>query len=694
MTDENWQGINLKGGNPTIKDNVINFISSERERVKSNPPQSIPYTGVANFVGRQQELETLHQALQKRDRVAISAVAGMGGIGKTELATQYAREYQNDYPGGICWLTARNANLAVEIVRFVTLKMNLKIPPELAGKPLTLQQQVDFCWDKWQPPEGLVLVVLDDVNDWRNCRDILPNVNRFRVLITTRRRNIDPNLVEEISLEVLSTDAAVELLTSLLGKKDKRVQTAPQTATDLCERLGNLPLGLHLVGQYLANDPDLSLAEMLNRLRLQDEALNPPEQQLQQSVSLAQRGVKAAFELSWQELDLNTQKVAEFLSLFAPSIIPWELVEFINESLNWEGTALNQAKKQLYKLHFIERVEAKDGYYKTHPLIREFLQEKLANSKQADELTQAFATTFVKIAQKIPDAPTLKLIASIKDVIPHLEEVANYLTNFLKDEDLISSFIGVTRYYQSQGLYDLAEPWEEKCLSAAKNRFGNDHPDVAARLNNLALLYSSQGHYSEAEPLYLQALELMQRLLGNDHPSVAASLNNLAGLYKSQGRYSEAEPLYLQALELTQRLLGNNHPDVATGLNNLALLYSSQKRYSEAEPLYLQASELWQRLLGNDHPDIATSLNNLAGLYYSQGRYAEAEPLFLQALELCERVLGVNHPNTVNIRKNLAYLQAQRSRKNSSQRSWQQKISHFISHLINKIREFLRRPRN
>ena len=161
-------------------------------------------------------------------------------------------------------------------------------------------------------------------------------------------------------------------------------------------------------------------------------------------------------------------------------------------------------------------------------------------------------------------------------------------------------------------------------------------------------------------PLYLQALELWQRLLGQEHPNVASSLNNLANLYNSQGRYAEAEPLYLQALELSQRLLGQQHPHVASSLNSLALLYKSQGRYAEAEPLYLQALELRQRLLGQEHPDVALSLNNLAYLYYSQGRYAEAEPLYLQALEIAERQLGVNHPNTISIRKNLQSLREQR----------------------------------
>src|SRR4028118_34116 len=98
----------------------------------------------------------------------------------------------------------------------------------------------------------------------------------------------------------------------------------------LCEWLGYLPLGLELVGRYLAEDPDLSLAEMLERLkaqRLQDEAIDLDEQQMQNTFSTAQRGVRAAFELSWQELEPVTQRVAQLLSLFAPTVFLWGWVE-------------------------------------------------------------------------------------------------------------------------------------------------------------------------------------------------------------------------------------------------------------------------------------------------------------------------------------------------------------------------------
>ncbi|MEQ8386704.1 MAG: tetratricopeptide repeat protein [Coleofasciculus sp. A1-SPW-01] len=85
----------------------------------------------------------------------------------------------------------------------------------------------------------------------------------------------------------------------------------------------------------------------------------------------------------------------------------------------------------------------------------------------------------------------------------------------------------------------------------------------------MANLYYVQGRYGEAEPLYQKALELYKRLLGDDHPDVASSLNNLAYLYSSQGRYGEAEPLYQQALELCKRLLGDDHPNTITVRENL-----------------------------------------------------------------------------------------------------------------------------
>jgi hypothetical protein len=77
----------------------------------------------------------------------------MGGVGKTELATQYASTHEADYPGGICWLNARDTNLAAEILQFAQLYMNLEVPQELGARPLNLEEQVAWCWQNWYTPQ-------------------------------------------------------------------------------------------------------------------------------------------------------------------------------------------------------------------------------------------------------------------------------------------------------------------------------------------------------------------------------------------------------------------------------------------------------------------------------------------------------------------------------------------------------------
>lgn len=492
-----------------------------------------------------------------------------------------------------------------------------------------------------------------------------------KVAAKVRRQSLKP------SPEVLSLEAALDMLTSLVGaKRISREVGAQLVAPLLCAWLDYHCLGLELVGRYLKENQALSLTQMLERLQAQEsdlEIIDSNEPQRQKNQRTLQGGVKAAIELIWQDIDPLTATIGQFLSLFAPGIIPWKIVEKVQETfpqLYWKKTDINRAKKQLCNWKLITPVEGREGCWKIHPLIRKFLQAKLANSEQAEDFKRIFVKTMVEYSHKIPDVIKPQAIESLKDtIIPHLEEVAQNLTVFIRDEDLLWLFDRLGRFYKSQGLYGQAELWFVQCLSVAQERLGSVHPDVVATLNNLALLYQAQGRYDEAELIYEEALEMKKHLLESDHPDVPVILNNLALLYHSQGRDSEAQVLCARALELRQCYLGNEHIDVATSLNNLALLYYSQGEYNEAEPLYIQALELRKKLLGNDHPDVATTLSNLALLYYSQGRFNKAQPMLLQALEISEKVLGVNHPNTVIFRDNLANFRAKIADKNPW---WQQ----------------------
>jgi NB-ARC domain len=345
----------------------------------------------------------------------------MGGVGKTELATQYVRRHEVDYSGGICWLTSRESDLANELVQFFLLHMDQKVLEKFKQirTEQDLKQQLEWCWQHWKPSEGLVLVVLDDVTDLGSCRGMLPTGNRFRVLMTTRLRRLDTNFFD-LPLDVLSPQKALEFLADL--ESEERVKCEYQIAEELCEWLGYLPLGLELVGRYLAEDPDLSLAEMLERLkalRLQDEALDLSEQQMQQTFSTARRGVRAAFELSWRDLNPISQRIGQLLSLFKPTVIPWELVTFSSEtqSLSWTPKEINSAKNQLYNLSLIQRIEDKKYYYKIHPLLRDFFQAKLAVSELASKITETFSAAIEAFYNKLANDILEPNINNIEDQV-------------------------------------------------------------------------------------------------------------------------------------------------------------------------------------------------------------------------------------------------------------------------------------
>jgi len=611
----------------------------EKEQVKLNPPNNLPFSNVREFVGRSSEMSTLHEKLQKGVSVVISAISGMGGVGKTELALQYSRYHweKNHYPGGVCWLEARQGELGTEIVNFARSQLDIN-PPE----GLELKAQVQYCWRHWI--EGDVLLVLDDVVAYEDIQAYLPpSSSRFKILITTRHKDLLSSC-EELDLEVLEPKAAQELLIAYIG--EERWNRDKEEAEGICADLGYLPLGIQLVGSYLKKKPDLSLQKMRQRLGLEHRSLQEPSGDM-----TAKRGVKAAFELSWQELNSEQQRLAGLLSLFALAPIPWSAVEQCLPGEDEEE--LEDNRDEMVNLSLLSRKEK--GFYQLHQLIREFFQGK-ENVDHMSSMKERVCEVMVAIRSEISQTPTLQDIERFTPYIPHLQEVATVLTEWVKDEDLIWPFVGLGRFYRGQGTYEEARPWFEECLSVTRSRLGEEHPYVADSLNNLARLYYSQGKYSEAERLYEEALAMSKRLLGEEHSDVADSLNNLGLLYKSQGRYPEAESLYIEALEMTKRLLGKENPDVANSLNNLGLLYISQGKYPKAEPLLKEVLEMRKRLLGEEHPDVADSLNNLVAFYDSQRKYTEAEPLYKEALEMMKSLLGKEHPDVADSLNNLALL--------------------------------------
>lgn len=338
-------------------------------------PNNLNRRGILNsewFVGREKALTDLHEKLKDNKPLAIAGVVGMGGVGKTELAIQYARQHWQDYKGGVIWLAGERA--VNDLLGFAQSQLFPKFKlADLGDVPV----QLGYCWRNWpaqgDPPQP-VLLIFDDVTDYRTqVQPCLPEDSRFRVLLTTRERFQGINRLE---LDVLDSQDALTLLEHLVGVD--RVHGEAKTAAELCEWLGYLPLGLELVGNYLQEE-ECSFAELFKALKdRKRKVLHHPSLIQPEPTMTAQYGVAAAFELSWERLDLDARFLGAYLSVFASAPIRWELVVAPGEASSATEEALQTARRKLVRLSLLKRVGTMVQF---HPLIREFFIEK----RESDE---------------------------------------------------------------------------------------------------------------------------------------------------------------------------------------------------------------------------------------------------------------------------------------------------------------------
>ncbi|MEM7760987.1 MAG: NB-ARC domain-containing protein [Cyanobacteria bacterium P01_A01_bin.40] len=217
------------------------YINVERDNhpsLESNSSENIPSnltrTGSANFVGREEQLVKVYELLKHNETVSISSIAGMGGIGKTELALQYAKNYRQHYPGGICWFSVRGESLVTQIIEFARSCLNIFPPDELQSD----QAKLNYCWRQWRKETSLI--ILDDVPDYdqfyrEQIAPYLPPVtSNIRVLMTSRE--LSGSNILSIDLDVLTEDKALKLLRKLTSVQ--RINAELELAKNLCKWLG------------------------------------------------------------------------------------------------------------------------------------------------------------------------------------------------------------------------------------------------------------------------------------------------------------------------------------------------------------------------------------------------------------------------------------------------------------------------
>lgn len=657
----------------------------------------IPYARNRFFTGREEILEDLHTSLHSGRTAALTqAISGLGGIGKTQTAIEYAYRYQHEYEH-IFWVKADTREGAIADMLAIALRLNLREYQEQD------QALVLAAVKRWFTQHERWLLIFDNADNLDLIRDMLPSTTQGHTLLTTRSQIVG-NTARRIDLPIMNPALGATLLLrrATILNDDAPLDKAPaadQThAKEISRLMGGLPLALDQAGAYI-EETGCGVETYLQRY------------QTRQADLLKRRGhngkdhpdpVATTWSLSFEKVQQENPSAADILRVCAfldPDAIPEDIIikgaSVLGPTLQHVGedeTQLDEAIGALRKYSLIRRDP--NGTLTIHRLVQAALKQAMKKSEQrrwAERAVRAVNLVFPDVdydtwllcQQYLPHAQSCaNLIEQWDMAFAEAARLLNKAGYFLYDQaqyslaeplfqralairekvlgaehrETATSLNNLGALYDDLGIYEQAEPLYKRALVIRERVLGTEHSGTATSLNNLALLYKRQGKYEEAEPLYKRALAIDEKVLGAEHPETATDLNNLAELYKAQGKYEEAEPLYKRALAIREKMQGAEHPETATYLNNLAELYKTQGKYKQAESLYKRAIEIREKMQGMEHPYIAVNLNNLALLYHNQGKYEEAELLLKRALAIFEKVLGAEHPNTVLVRENYALL--------------------------------------
>ena len=637
------------------------FASIDKETAFPKAVWNVPFHRNPFFTGRENQLRQLHNSFTANEATALIpalAISGLGGIGKTQIAVEYAYRYSQDYQA-VLWTRAHTVEALVS--GFVAIAELLQVSQQEQDRHKIVQAVKDWLrtHDRW-------LLILDNADDLTLVRDFLPKAGAGHLLLTTRAVCMG-QLASRMEVETLDQETGALFLlrrAGVLATGSSLDHAAPGDlvlARELVGKMGGLPLALDQAGAYI-EETQCSLADYLclysgHRAVLLQERGGPlpdhPE------------SVATTWSLSFAAIEQTTPVATDLLRVCAflqPDAIPEEIMlegaQFLGSQIQAFATdplALNRAMNALLSYSLIRR-NPTERLLTIHRLVQAILYDAMGKQEREQRIAcvvQALNAAFPETRESV----TYEMWEQCKRLTPHVLHCVGFAISQSTDNGALAALLTKTAdYLRERAQYTESESLYRQALHIWKRAPEPDHPGVAHVLNGLASISRDQGKYEQAESLYLRALNIYEHTLGSDHPLVAHAINGMANVYSDQGKDEQAEPLYQRALHIWQRALGPDHPLVAHAFNGLANVYRDQGRYEQAELLYWQALHVWKHVLGPDHPGVADLLNNLAELYSKQGKHDQAEPLYRRALSIREHALAPRHPDLADTLHGLAAL--------------------------------------
>jgi tetratricopeptide (TPR) repeat protein len=635
-------------------------------------------SGSHRFVGRLTELWKVHDLLHRSTGLAgageagraVALVSGLGGVGKSLLAAEYAHLFASRYPGGVVWLSAaghdptgaaltakqskataltakQSKNAADTAITELARRLNVERSPRSDLSNLDHSTLRGWVASEIDSRGRAVLWIVDDIptrldaaglDAWR-CPGPL-----VHELITTRDRG--HSRFQAVNLDVLRPADALSLLTQ--GRPLPPAERVEAEA--LAEELGYHPLACDVAGLYIAGST--SFASYRRRLAGNIDQFDELASQLADQLPGGHaREITATLATSLKQLSPRAWQLLWLAGFFAPAPIPrWLLVRVFAALTTGDDDAAELALNQaLHDRHC-------DGLWSYDPTSTAVTVHVLVSATataldhpplERELVRQAANVALTGVFRLGPDMDGEEVSAEERwGYLSVQNEVVVHARYFAADQDADPELLnGLALFESAAGRHVAAAELYRGVLTWDQRILGGDHPDTLITRKNLATAYELAGSLVDAPLQHEQVLIDSERILGADHPDTLTSRSYLANAYRAAGRLGEALLQYERTLADRQRILTADHPDTLTSRHNLAVAYDEAGRLDEALPLYEQTVTDYERILGRHHPNTLDSRDSLADAYREAGRLDKALPLYEQSLADSERILGHDHPD-------------------------------------------------
>jgi TIR domain/Tetratricopeptide repeat/NB-ARC domain len=585
------------------------------------------------FTGRDEMLVAIRERLAAGGRAVVQALQGMGGVGKTQLAIEYAHRFAGAYELA-WWIDAEQGSLIGD--QFAALGAELTCVPAGASAQ-TVRSEVlrDLRErDRW-------LLVFDNAESAEDVMAWLPG-GGGHVLITSREHGWT-EVAAPVEVDVLARAESVALL------RDRVSGLAEDDADRLADELGDLPLAIAQAAGYLAGT-GISTAEYLDLLHTRAGQILGLGRPVSYPMSLA-----AATQLAADKLARDDPAAAELANLcafLAPEPIPEDLFTGAADKLAgplatragdpfaWRETIAALTRQSL------ARIDHRGLQF--HRLTQAILRDRLP--PEAATAARACAETILA-AGKPDDPPDPVTWPKWAMRMPHLLGADLGVT----DNEALRRMACSACWYllsrgDSQGAYDLASALYRQW----PGKLGRDHPEVLVIAHDLAWALQNLGHDAEARELDKENLARQRRLHGPDHQNTLAAATSLAVDLIALGELQAAWELAEDTLARCRRVLGVDHPDTLSSANNVATGLRELGKLQEARQMDEDTLVRRRQLMGDDHPNTLNSATNLANDLRMLGKAQEARELDEDTLARRRRVLGEDHPDTRASAENVA----------------------------------------